>query len=145
MDAETNRALVLMVFDRAFNHGDTSVFDEHVPASGTDHQENPGTEMRPHLKEIVTMLRTAFPDLHFEIHDALAEGEIVAVHSTMTGTHLGPFMGVPPTGRPIKVRHMHFLRWQNGQNTDLWHLWDVPGLMRQLNGPQPAVISTYDA
>ncbi len=137
MTAETNRALALMIFDRAFNHGDTSVIDERLPTSGTDHQEAQGTDMRAHLKEVVRMLRTAFPDLHFEIHDALSEGEIVALHSTMTGTHLAPFRGMPPTGRKIEVRHMHFLRWQDGQNTDLWHLWDMPGLMRQLgNSPQ---------
>lgn len=139
MNADTNRALTLKVFDRAFNHGDLNVFDEHVSSSGTDHQEGPGTDMRAHLKEVVTMLRLAFPDLHFEVHHALTEGEIVALRSTMTGTHLGLFRGMPPTGHAVKVQHMHFLRWQEGQNTDLWYLWDMPGLMRQLNGPPPVL------
>jgi predicted ester cyclase len=90
----------------------------------------------------VRKIRAAFPDLHFDIHHILAEGEIVAVHSTMTGTHLGrfeigPFAHAEPVGRRIAVRHMHFLRWVDGKNTDLWHVWDTSTLMRQLGaGPQ---------
>ncbi len=78
------------------------------------------------------MLRTAFPDLHFEIHAMLSEGELVAFRSTMTGTHRGPFQGLLPTGKQISVAHMHFVRFVNGKTSDLWHVWDIAGLMRQL-------------
>lgn len=143
MSAELNRKLALQTLERAFNQGDVSVFDEVIPARGVDHQEAPGTDMLRHLKEVVPMMRRAFPDLHFEVHHVLAEGDIVAFHSTMTGTHLGvydigPFRNLPPTGRRIKMRHMHFLRWQDGKNTDLWHLMDTASLMRQLTAPESA-------
>lgn len=97
----------------------------------------PGTDFAEHLKDVVRKMRAAFPDLRFEIHHVLAEGDIVAVHSTMTGTHrgrfeIGPFARVQLAGRQISVRHMHFLRWADGKNTDLWHLWDTHALMRQL-------------
>ena len=137
MSGEENRALTLMALERGFNQGDLSVWDELVAPTGTDHQESPGTRFRDHLKEVVTLMRTAFPDLHFEVHHVLAEGDIVAFHSTMTGTHeavlaLGPFRNIAPTGKRVSVRHMHFLRWENGKNTDLWHLWDTVALIRQL-------------
>lgn len=143
MSAELNRKLALQTLERAFNQGDVSVFDEVIPARAVDHQEAPGTDMLSHLKEVVPMMRRAFPDLHFEVHHVLAEGDIVAFHSTMTGTHLGvydigPFRNLPPTGRRIKMRHMHFLRWQDGKNTDLWHLMDTASLMRQLTAPESA-------
>ncbi len=85
------------------------------------------------------MMWRAFPDLHH----VLVEEDIVAFHPTMTGTHLGvydigPFRTLPPTGRKIRMRHMHFLRWQDNKNTELWHLMDTPSLMRQLTGPEPA-------
>ncbi|WP_425322070.1 hypothetical protein [Deinococcus metallilatus] len=32
---------------------------------------------------------------------------------------------------------MHFLRWEDGKNTDLWHLMDTASLMRQLTAPPP--------
>lgn len=137
MSAELNLKLTLETLERAFNQGDVSVFDQVIAARGVDHQEAPGTNMLQHLKEVVPMMRRAFPDLHFEVHHVLAEGDIVAFHSTMTGTHLGvfeqgPFRNLPPTGRKISMRHMHFLRWENGKNTDLWHLMDSLSLMRQL-------------
>lgn len=137
--AEEHKRLALGALERGFNQGDLSVWDEVVAARSVDHQEAPGTDFRAHLKEVVTLMRNAFPDLHFEVHHALSEGDIVAFHSTMTGTHLGPFNVGPfrtitPSGKRVSVRHMHFLRWENGKNTDLWHLWDTASLMRQL-GP----------
>jgi steroid delta-isomerase-like uncharacterized protein len=140
MTIETNKAFVKHFMERAFNEGDLAIVDEvHAPGA-IDHQEPAGTDFATHLKAVITMLRTAFPDLHFEIHEMLAEGEIVAFRSTMSGTHLGPFQGLPPTGKSVSVAHMHFVRLIDGKTTDLWHVWDVAGLMRQLGAgvaPRP--------
>ncbi len=144
---ERNKALTLRGFEEMFNKGDLSVVDELVAERGEDHQEEPGTDFAEHLKDVIKKMRTAFPDLHFELHHVLAEGEIVAVHSTMTGTHrgrfeIGPFAQVEPAGRRVAVRHMHFFRWVDGKNTDLWHVMDTSTWMRQLGGaPQKAGVS----
>lgn len=137
MPAQANKAMVRDFMERAFNQGDLSAVDERLGSSAVDHQEPLGANFRAHLKQVITGLRRAFPDLRFELHDVLAEGDIVAFRSTMTGTHLGPFQlgpspEVPPTGRPVKVAHMHFLRVVDGRGQDLWHLWDTPALMRQM-------------
>src|SRR5579883_534856 len=125
MIAETNKAFVRHFMERAFNEGDLSIVDETLAPGAIDHQEPAGTDFATHLKAVIIMLRAAFPDLHFELHELLAEGELVAFRSTMTGTHLGPFQGLPPTGKPISVAHMHFIRLLDGKTTDLWHVWDV--------------------
>ena len=101
-----------------------------------------GTEFISHLKEVILGLRTAFPDLKFEVHAILAEGDIVAFRSTMTGTHrgtlsVGSARELPATGRTVSVSHMHFVRMVNGKVTDLWHLWDTPQMLGQL-GITPA-------
>ena len=132
MTTETNKFLARQFMERAFNEGDLTIVDEALAQDGIDHQEPLGTNFVTHLKEVITMLRTAFPDLHFEIHAMLAEGELVAFRSTMTGTHRGPFQGLLPTGKQISVAHMHFVRFVNGKTSDLWHVWDIAGLMRQL-------------
>ena len=132
MNTETNKTLVRHFMERAFNEGDLTIVDESLAPDGIDHQEPLGTNFATHLKAVITMLRTAFPDLHFEIHDMLAEGELVAFRSTMTGTHRGPFQGLPPTGKQVSVAHMHFVHCVNGKTSDLWHVWDTAGLMRQL-------------
>jgi predicted ester cyclase len=101
MTSETNKALTRHFMERAFNEGDLTIVDEALVPDGIDHQEPLGTNFARHLKEVITMLRTAFPDLHFEIHEMLAEGELVAFRSTMTGTHRGPFQGLSPTSKQI--------------------------------------------
>lgn len=136
MTAETNMASARRMMERAFNRGDLSVIDDLVAPGSVDHQEGPGTDFASHLKQVVVMLRTAFPDLHFEIHHMLADENVVAFHSTMTGTQLGPFRGLPPTGRAVRVRHMHFVHMQEGRGADLWHLWDTPALMQQLGASE---------
>jgi len=137
VSAEQNAAINREVLNRAFNQGDVTVFDQYMAPNGIDHQEPPGTDFIAHLKSVAQGLRTAFPDLHFEIHDLLAEGNVVAFRSTMTGTHtgilaLGRGQPVPPTGRPVAVPHMYFVTMQDGKVTDLWHIWNIPLMMQQL-------------
>jgi steroid delta-isomerase-like uncharacterized protein len=143
MAGEDLKARTLEGFERMFNQGDLTYADEqaHTPAA-VDHQEPLGTDFTEHMKDVVTMLRRAFPDLHFEVHEILQEGDIVATRSTMTGTHLGrlalgPLAAIEPQGKKIAVPHMHFFRYENGRLKDLWHVWDTLGLMRQLGAPAP--------
>jgi predicted ester cyclase len=143
MNTGENKRISQEVLERGFNQGDVSVFDEYIAPDGIDHQEPPGTEFIPHLKDVVVRMRRAFPDLRFEVHDMLAEGDIVAFRSTMTGTHSGlfdlvPGRPLPPTGRRVSVPHMHFVRVVDGKTTDLWHVWNIPMMMAQLGAmPQP--------
>jgi len=139
MTTVDNVTFIREFMERAFNQGDLSAVDEHLAPNSVDHQEPPGTNFPIHLKQVITGLRTAFPDLHFEIHDIMEHGEMVAFRSTMTGTHLGVAsfgpMPVPPTGKKIAVTHMHFVRIADGQGQELWHLWDLPGMLRQIGVP----------
>lgn len=140
---EARKAGMLAMFERGFNQGDLSVVDEQLAPDGVDHQEALGTEFVAHLKEVIVGLRTAFPDLKFEVQSIVADGDTVASRSMMTGTHLGPLTlgpgrGLPPTGRAVSVPHMHFVRMANGKAVDLWHLWDTPLMLRQLGvAPEP--------
>jgi predicted ester cyclase len=84
------------------------------------------------------MLRTAFPDLRFEIEDLIAEGDTVAGRLTMNGTHTGPLMGMPPTGRKVRQAHMHFVRFRDGKAIEHWGVRDDMGMMRQMGVmPEP--------
>src|SRR3954469_10463299 len=99
-----------------FNQGDLSYIDETLTRASVDRQEAAGTDVCEHLRHVVTSLRTAFPDLRFDVHETVVEGELVAPRSTMTGTHearapLGPLAQIEPSGRRISVAHMHLFRW----------------------------------
>jgi predicted ester cyclase len=143
MTADQLKALTLEGFERMFNQGDLDYVDQALASGAVDHQEPDGTDFAAHLKEVITTLRTAFPDLHFEVHEILADGDIVACRSTMTGTHqgplnIGPMAALAVTGARIEVPHMHFFRYDaTGRVTDLWHVWNTLLLARQLGAPAP--------
>ena len=126
-------------FERMFNQGDLSYIDERLTRESVDRQEADGTDVCEHLRHVVTSLRTAFPDLRFEAHETVVEGQLVATRSTMTGTHrarapLGPLAEIEPRGRRISVAHMHLFRWDGDHVAEFWHVWDTTGLVRQLQG-----------
>jgi steroid delta-isomerase-like uncharacterized protein len=137
------KARTLEGFDRMFNKGDLAYVDDAFAPGAVDHQEPPGTHVAAHLKEVISTLRTAFPDLRFDVHEILCEGDIVASRSTMTGTHrgplnIGPMAGLPFTGAHVEVPHMHFFGYdERGRVTDLWHVWNTLLLARQLGAPAP--------
>ena len=143
MTGEQLKALTLEAFERMWNRADLEYVDQAVSADATDHQEPAGTDVRAHLKEVITVLRAAFPDLRFEVHEILAEQQIVACRSTMTGTHrgplnIGPLAALPVGGAKVEVPHMHFFRYdQDGRTTDMWHTWNTLLLARQLGAPAP--------
>jgi len=143
MNEEQLKARTVTGFERMFNEGDLDYVDEALAPGAVDHQEEPGTDFVAHLKEVVVTLREAFPDLRFELHEMLCEGDIVACRSTMTGTHqgplkVGPMASLAVNGTRIEVPHMHFFRYdEEGRVTDLWHVWNTLLLARQLGAPAP--------
>jgi steroid delta-isomerase-like uncharacterized protein len=130
-------------FERMFDRGDFAYLDEAIAPDATDHQEPEGTDFAAHLKDVISTLRAAFPDLHFEVHEVVCERDVVACRSTMTGTHqgplrIGPMAGLPVTGARVEIPHMHFFRYdEEGRVTDLWHVWNTLLLARQLGAPAP--------
>src|ERR1700728_1511879 len=82
-------------FERAgeFAWGDVV---EQVPLPG----QGPGLEG---LKDILRAMRTGFPDLVFSILEQISEGDKVVSRFEWTGTHQGPFLGIPATGKPVRV------------------------------------------
>ncbi len=88
MSAEENKALFRRTYEELPNGGDLSVAEELVALDFMNHETPPGRNRGPEsMRELATMLRTAFPDLHFEIEELIAEGDIVAGRLTMSGTH----------------------------------------------------------
>jgi predicted ester cyclase len=133
-------ALTREGFERIFNQGDLDHVDRTLDPAAVDHQEQLGAAFPAHLKQVATMLRTAFPDLRFEIQEMIREGDTVASRSLMTGTHegrlpIGPMAEIEPHGASISVQHMHFFHYTGDRLSDLWHVWDEVGLVRQMQAP----------
>jgi steroid delta-isomerase-like uncharacterized protein len=105
---------------------------EQVPLPG----QGPGIEG---LKDILRAMRAGFPDLVFSIREQIAEGEKVASRFEWTGTHQGEFLGVPATGKPVRVWGIVIDRFEAGRIKETRIIMDTMGLMIQLGMvPGPA-------
>ena len=105
---------------------------EQVPFPG----QGPGIEG---LKDVLRAMRAGFPDLVFSVQEQVSEGDKVASRFEWTGTHQGAFLGVPATGRPVRVWGIVIDRLENGRIKDTRILMDTLGLMIQLGViPPPA-------
>jgi steroid delta-isomerase-like uncharacterized protein len=98
---------------------------EQVPLPG----QGPGLEG---LKHILRVMRSAFPDLDFSVKEQIAEGDKVASRFEWTGTHKGEFLGVPATGRQVRVWGVVIDRLEQGRIKDTRIIMDTLGLMTQL-------------
>jgi predicted ester cyclase len=82
------------------------------------------------------MFHTAFPDLDVIVDDMIAEGDKVAAHWTARGTHQGPFLGVPVTGKRVAQTGIDTYRYVDGKIVEWWRNDDTLGLMQQFGGLQ---------
>jgi predicted ester cyclase len=69
---------------------------------------------------------------HHTIEDVVAAGDLVVARGTLTGTQIGAYGAIPPTGRAFCIGVMDLWRVQNGQLTESWGVWDNFGLTQQL-------------
>ena len=75
---------------------------------------------------------TAFPDLHWTLHDTIAEADRIMTFSTWTGTHRGEFMGIPATGRSVTVEAWTLDRYRDAQVAESRIIMDIAGMLTQL-------------
>jgi predicted ester cyclase len=149
MSMGENKRVVEQGFQRLMNEGELALADDLVSEDFVNHDAPPGAPGGPvGLRQIVTMLRTAFPDLHQQIEEVIAADEMVVVRTTMTGTHTGPFpgaplRGIPPTGRRFAQQQVHIFRFAGGKAVEHRAVRDDLGMLQQLGVipiPDPATV-----
>src|SRR5918996_4118027 len=108
------KALVQRLVDDVINADDTNVLDEiATPALART------------LRRAFDQFRAAFPDWHQDIVQLVAEDDTIVARFRCTGTHQGPWQGLPPTGRTMKVDEVYFFRHHDNRLTRLWGLEDT--------------------
>jgi predicted ester cyclase len=105
------------------------------------------TRSRTGLKRYYSGLRRSFSELHFEVHEnvgVLAEGDLVALRTIITGTHTGEYAGVGATGKPIQTSASHIFRARDDQLVEHWPVLDTYRILAAI-GAIPAVASVFQA
>jgi predicted ester cyclase len=90
------------------------------------------------IKEVFATLHQAFPDLHVTVEDLVEEGDKVVGRHTVTGTHLGEYLGTAPTGKSVTYNEIFIARFVGGRVAETWGVVDVLSQMKQI-GLIPAV------
>ncbi len=117
-----------------------------------DHLNHGFPSNRELVAEVLQNILTTFPDTRFEIIQRMVEGEWAIEFCWFNGTHLGkaqhPYVhsgvltGIEPTGKAMRVHHVHLFRIQNGRITEHHGTRDDLDMARQLGiklEPQPPV------
>lgn len=86
------------------------------------------------LRRAFDQFRAAFPDWHQDIVELVAEGNTVVARFRCTGTHLGPWQGLQPTGRTMTIDEVYFFRVTNNRLARVWGLEDTWTRHHQLQG-----------
>ena len=122
MTAAQNKLLVRRLVEDAVNSRSLEVLDE--VAEG---------EFAQVARRWIGPFRDSFPDFKMEIVDLVGDGEKVAAHLRCSGTHLGAWMGHPPTGRRFQdVDEIYIFRVRDGKLVAAFGVEDNAARMRQL-------------
>ena len=117
------KALVRRLVDEVINTGDLDALDGIASPA-----------LARSLRRAFDRFRAAFPDWRQEIVELVAEDDTVVARFRCTGTHQGPWQGLPPTGRTMLVDEVYFFRVRADRLNRVWGLEDTWTRYRQLQG-----------
>jgi steroid delta-isomerase-like uncharacterized protein len=129
MGTAENKDIVRRVYEDVVNNHNLDVLGNYFTPNYVNHKNPGGLEG---TRQLFVMLFEAFPDVRVSIDSIGAEGDRVWVRITMQGTHHGPFMGTPPTGRTFAATTVNELRLENGKIVEEWGVTDTLAMLQQL-------------
>src|ERR671917_245435 len=122
--AQDNEALVRRLFEEVWAKGNVAAVDEFMAADYVEHTEHaapPGSRPgRDSVKQRIALYYEAFPDLKVTIHDIFGRGDRVAYRWSASGTHLGEWAGLSPTGLHMTAGGITILRIAGGKAVEGW-------------------------
>jgi len=128
-----NIAIVGRFVEEVINQGRYEAADELVEENFVELDPLPGQEQgREGLKDVIRMMRSAFPDINWIVEETIASGDKVVSRFKWTGTNRGKFLGFPVTGRQVVVTGVVIDRLHAGKMADSRILMDSMGMMQQL-------------
>jgi len=143
-DPEANKAIVRRVYEECLNQKNLSLLDESHATDYVFHLAgNPDIQGGEGFKQLLALYFAAFPDFHVTIEDMIAEGDMVVVRDTASGTHQGELMGIPPTGKQVKWTGINIHHFENGKFAESWTNMDSLGIMQQLGAIPPTGNENY--
>jgi len=115
---DVHKDIVRRLVSEVLNDGRLEVIDELF-----------APELADETKRWIAPFQVSFPDMRMEVIDLIAEGDRVAGRFTCSATHLGDWLGHPPTGRRFEtIDEVSIFRFRGGRIVETWGIED--NLMR---------------
>ncbi len=131
---DENKALTKRFYEEVMNARNLAKIKSFCAADFIDHNPSPGHSGKgiDDLTAMFNDLLTAFPDHHVTTDIMIAEGDMVVVYLTVTGTNSGPFANMPATNKSIKINGIDIIRIKDGKAVERWGVFDDMAMMTQL-------------
>ena len=135
MPADQNKTLVRRLFDEVCNGRKLNVANELFSSNHIYHdpqQPDPGPGPEG-MKQVIATYQTSFTDAHWEVVETIAaENDTVVTRWIGTGKNDIGLMGIPATGKRVRVDGIWMHRIQNGKIIESWNVWDTLGMLQQM-------------
>ncbi|HUY99818.1 MAG TPA: ester cyclase [Thermomicrobiaceae bacterium] len=118
----------------AWNSGDPERIADHYAPDyvGIDVAQSTPQLGPEAVRRSVARYREAFPDLRLTTSATVTQDDRIALFWVARGTHRGPLLNIPPTGRAVEVRGVSLLSVSGGKVTEALYVWDLAGLLRDV-------------
>jgi len=126
-DPEANKAVVRDYLDRIVNQGDMDAWPELIAGETLSFNGQPMS--RSDLERMRATFRGILHDMRVEVVEQIAEADTVASRVTVTGTHLGDYMGLKASGKELSFGGITFDRLRDGKVVEVWHEMDIWGTL----------------
>ena len=144
MSVQENIRLLTRWFDEVWNQGKLETVHELLsPDAVAIGQAGSGVTLRgpQDFVSFVQRIRSAFPDIKVEVEDAFGADDKVALRWSGQMTHSGDALGMPATGRSVRLTGITIVRIVNGKIAEGWDNWDQLGMLQQIGAyTQPEAI-----
>ena len=138
--SEANKQMAKRWFDEVWNKGRREAIDEMLGADCVIHDGDTSIRGPQEFMQYFDRFQNAFSDIHFEFPEAIAEGDLVYLRWVVTHLHSGDGLGIPASGKRLRVTGMTLVRIVNGRFVEAWQNWDMMGMMEQIQGARQAAV-----
>lgn len=133
MATDQNKNLVNRFFDEMCNQRKLDIADELFAANHSYHDPQTPTGPGPGgMKQVISAYQAGFPDAHWKVLDTIISGDQIITRWEGSGTQKKELIGIPATGRSVRVQGIWIHRFANNKIIESWNVWDTLGMLQQL-------------
>ncbi len=139
MSTEQNKKTVERLFNECITNRNYDLLTQFISPDYVNYTFPAPEKGAAGMQMVIEIFFNAFPDMKITLEEVIGEGDMVATRGYWKGTNNGSFMGMPATGKQVKVGYMDFWKLRDGKCAENWVQMDIAGLMQQLQAMPEAV------